>query len=360
MSGSGSGGGESPLTDMLFNLKEGAELSLKGKGVEEQIKEAVAKSVGKHAFPAGGSEAHMAGMSEDQVDAVVARAREAAAGAVAKLLDEDAADVGFDAQTYDDLYGAVAGEITQLRMVLAAAEAKEKERVWLKGQMVGEIDESKLVDSMAGEKSVFKRRGENDDPGVVQTKPKAISFVMDASSSMGHFNGSDRRLDRLVAATVLIMEAFAGFESKFEYSIVAHDGETPLIPLVEFGAPPKGLEDKLKVIKSLYWNASYCMSGDNTLAAASLAIDTVAGRDADDYFVVLVSDANLAAYGITDRTLGRVINSDPTVHVHAVFIAGVDDAQRLMSAGGGGGNTWVVLDTGKLPAVFREILGSLV
>ncbi len=59
---------------------------------------------------------------------------------------------------YDRLYSAVASEVSQLRVVLESAEARERERVWLKNQTFGELDDNKLVDGATGEKSIFKRR----------------------------------------------------------------------------------------------------------------------------------------------------------------------------------------------------------
>lgn len=65
-------------------------------------------------------------------------------------------------------------------------------------------------------RKVFKRRG-NEDPifGNLQKKPKRIRFVMDVSSSMAVFNNADRRLDRMAATTLMIMEAFHGFTHKY-------------------------------------------------------------------------------------------------------------------------------------------------
>lgn len=37
---------------------------------------------------------------------------------------------------------------------------------------------------------------------------------------MYRFNGQDKRLDRLLLCTVMIMEALHGFEHKYQYSIV--------------------------------------------------------------------------------------------------------------------------------------------
>ena len=114
-------------------------------------------------------------------------------------------------------------------------EAKEKERVWVRNQNAGELDDTKLVDGATGERNIFKKRGNNNPMfGNIQSHPKrkshtssasaetflvlpmyvrdhtGLRFVMDVSSSMSRFNGSDRRLDRMCASTVMIMEAFQG------------------------------------------------------------------------------------------------------------------------------------------------------
>jgi hypothetical protein len=49
-----------------------------------------------------------------------------------------------DESVYDELYSTVENEITQLRVVLQAVEAKEKERVWLRGKTSGEMDDTRL------------------------------------------------------------------------------------------------------------------------------------------------------------------------------------------------------------------------
>lgn len=49
----------------------------------------------------------------------------------------------------------------------------------------------------------------------------------------------------------------------------------------------------------------YCMSGDHTLEAAEVAIRKMQQEDSDDRLVFLVSDANLARYGIRPRHLGK-------------------------------------------------------
>ena len=110
---------------------------------------------------------------------------------------------------YGRLLKVVAKEVGQLRVILEGLEAREKERVWLKNMNQGELDDNKLVDGATGERNIYKKRGQHEPLfGHNQRLPKQLRFVMDVSSSMGRFNGSDRRLDRMAACSIMIMEAF--------------------------------------------------------------------------------------------------------------------------------------------------------
>ena len=62
---------------------------------------------------------------------------------------------------------------------------------------------------------------------------------------MARMNNWDGRLDRMVQAVILMMEALAGFAHQFDYQIVGHSGVGPDIPLVEFGKPPVTPEERL-------------------------------------------------------------------------------------------------------------------
>ncbi|KNC71405.1 hypothetical protein SARC_16056, partial [Sphaeroforma arctica JP610] len=53
----------------------------------------------------------------------------------------------------------------------------------------------------------------------------------------------------------------------------------------------------------------FCMSGDNTLQAAKIAINGVLEKEGDEHFVMILSDANLEIYGIHPKELGRVLAS---------------------------------------------------
>lgn len=54
-------------------------------------------------------------------------------------------------------------------MVLASLEAKSDEREWLKNQSIGDLDDHKLIESLTGEQTIYKRRGTKaPSPGGVQ------------------------------------------------------------------------------------------------------------------------------------------------------------------------------------------------
>jgi hypothetical protein len=130
----------------------------------------------------------------------------------------------FDA--YDAVLDSVSKEIVQLRLVLDAAESRQQERVWQKFQLDGELDDGRLVDGVAGERHVYRKRGiKQPDIGAPQRLPKRVRFVFDLSGSMYRFNGEDGRLDRSLEAVTMFMEALQGFEHKILYSIVGHSGD---------------------------------------------------------------------------------------------------------------------------------------
>ena len=76
-----------------------------------------------------------------------------------------------------------------------AHQSRAIERVWLKGRPQGELDETKLVDGVAGSSAIYKHRGPKPKGGGAQRRV-SLRFVMDLSGSMYTF-------ERLVGITVL-------------------------------------------------------------------------------------------------------------------------------------------------------------
>ena len=78
-------------------------------------------------------------------------------------------------------------------------------------------------------------------------------------------------------------EAFAGFEHKYNYSMVGHSGDTPCAPLVAYGSPPDNEKQRLQVVQRMAAHTQFCMSGDHTLEATRDAIAEAASHtDCDE------------------------------------------------------------------------------
>ena len=222
---------------------------------------------------AKGKPRRMSDASTEEADSALADAQAAARGQDQEdsrepLTVRPYTEKFINEQTYADLFEIVGKEISQMRIMLEGMEAKEKERQWLKNQQSGDLDDNRLVDGAAGERNVYKRRGTNQPMfGQVQKNPKRLRFCLDCSSSMSYFNEYDRRLDRMCAIAVMIMEAFSGLEHKYSYTISGHSGESHDVDLVREGMPPRNKAERLEVVQAMYEHASFCHSGDNTLAS---------------------------------------------------------------------------------------------
>ena len=161
------------------------------------------------------------------------------------------------------------------------------------------LDENKIVDLLSGEKDVFKRRGTpvdaNSNP--IKTEPIVIRLVVDISASMYRFNGYDQRLERLLEATLMMMESLKD-DKRFHLHIIGHNGSSEKIPLVN---PNTKMDEKtqLQVLECMVANTQYTYAGDNTVEAISLAVEEAGIGD----LVIIISDANLDRYDISVEDL---------------------------------------------------------
>ncbi|KNC54048.1 uncharacterized protein AMSG_09710 [Thecamonas trahens ATCC 50062] len=268
-----------------------------------------------------------------------------------------------EAGLYDRYRSSVATPIRELEVLLSSLEAKNKERAWLSHQSTGDLDEAKLVEGLTGETNVYKRRGKATSlPSAAQRKPKKMSFVLDCSGSMYRFNGLDGRLERLLVCSLMIMEGLAPgvAAGTLQYSIVGHSGGSPAIPLVSYDAPPANEAERLRVLQTMAAHSQFCPSGDHTVEAAQLAMDAMAEEDADEKFVFVVSDANLARYGIPASALGNALASPDSDDIagYAVMVASFGDEASDIVAAVGPGRGFVCSDPAELVDVFREVVKS--
>ena len=172
----------------------------------------------------------------------------------------------------------------------------------------------------------------------------------------------DGRKTRLLETALFFIESLQGLELEYEYSMVGHSGSGPEAEkLIEWGQPPVGAADKLRLLRRMAAHTQFCHSGDQTYEATALAIAAAAGRhDSDERFVFVVSDADLERYNKSPAEWNRILGSDPTVRACAVLIvsneAEAERIRRAMEPGRG----YVCTDTGQLGSTFERIFEASV
>lgn len=158
----------------------------------------------------------------------------------------------YDANVYKQFYDKVSRQVGLLKNVVDSLEAREKERRWAKHQTSGDLDDNKLIEGMAGEKAIYRKRVELDpEAGTVQKKPKLLTLLVDVSGSMYRFNGYDQRLHRSLETVLLVMESLSGKKEKIKYNLVGHSGETFEANFSSFDKPPKNEKERLDLLKKM-------------------------------------------------------------------------------------------------------------
>lgn len=69
------------------------------------------------------------------------------------------------------------------------------------------------------------------------------------------------------------------------------------------------------------------------MEATRTAIEQVTKNMGDDYFVIVLSDANFSRYGIKPKHFAALMNSDPRVNVYAIFIGSLGDQAKRYASG---------------------------
>ncbi|XP_054285808.1 von Willebrand factor A domain-containing protein 8 [Macrosteles quadrilineatus] len=301
-------------------------------------------------------------VSDEEKAAVPEHVRKAAREMAQKAFKEKLREIKmseYDASLYEQFFMAVSKQVQALRVIVNSLQARSRDRLWLRNQTTGELDDAKLIEGITGEKNIYKRRGEKEpEVGTPQTKPKRLKLVVDVSGSMYRFNGFDGRLEREMEAVVLVMEAFQGYEARLQYDIVGHSGEADCIPLVAPGRPPANNKERLEVIRTMHAHAQFCMAGDHTLEATAHAVKSLAEEDCDEAIVIVLSDANLSRYAIPANKLTSALTLDPRVDAYVIFIGSLgDQATRLVEALPAG-RGFICMELHLLPQILHQIFAS--
>ena len=136
--------------------------------------------------------------------------------------------------------------------------------------------------------------------------------------------------------------------------MTGHSGSGPRTSLATFGQPPTTPAELEAMARKMRQHAQGCSSGDSTLDAVSLAVEEVAKCDADDYFVFVLSDANLGRYDVQPEELGARLRSDERVNGYAIFVA-EPGAAEWMKTELPFGHGFVCLEMDSLPSTFKDI-----
>ena len=68
------------------------------------------------------------------------------------------------------------------------------------------------------------------------------------------------------------------------------------------------------------------------MEAAKHAVESVIKQEADERFVIVLSDANLDRYGIPPKKLAEILTTSDDVNAYVIFIGSLgDQAQRYIS-----------------------------
>lgn len=94
----------------------------------------------------------------------------------------------------------------------------------------------------------------------------------------------------------------------------------------------------------------------SSLNSCKKAIKTITQRDGDEYFVFLLSDANLEAYDIKSSDLKRLLNMDRRVQVFIIFIGSMGDQATRLAVDLPANRVFTALDTRAIPKILKQAL----
>ena len=124
--------------------------------------------------------------------------------------------------------------------------------------------------------------------------------------------------------------------------------------------PPPPTHTRSRLLRGRAAHTQYCHPGDATYEATSLAIKNAASRQADERFVFVVSDADLARYGKHPEEWNRILTGEPSVKAYAVLIGNAEQEADRISAALDPGKGYMCTNTADLASTFERIFQSSV
>jgi hypothetical protein len=166
---------------------------------------------------------------------------------------------------------------------------------------------------------------------------------------MYRFNGYDGRLERLLEATLMIMEALRS-DDRFRLEIVGHNGSSAVIPLLK---DDSSLDEatQLRILQGMIAHTQYTYAGDSTLEAIQSAMEKARPKD----LVLMISDANLERYRIEPIQVVKLLQK-PEVHAHLILISSFGEEAYELANAVPNGRAQVCLDSSELPLILKKII----
>ncbi len=290
------------------------------------------------------------------------RARQMAKEALEKRLKE--IDMGSgEFAAYSKYASRVQREVELVRGMVAQLSSN-KSSTWarlLEGG--GVLDESRLVDALAGDRRFFKRLTKAKQTLTKGTGKVYLRFCFDCSGSIYRFNSLDQRLERELECLILLMEGFENAGDRVSISITGHSGEEKKVQLLgEDNQFPRNTKERYAVLERLVAHSQFCWSGDSTLLALQTAVADLEqmGTENDSRHVFIISDANFRRYNISPARFSKALTQSSKVECAAIFIGQLGSEAEELQQELPPGKAFVALKSADLPGILFTRLVSAV
>uniref|UniRef100_A0A914XDQ3 VWA domain-containing protein n=1 Tax=Plectus sambesii TaxID=2011161 RepID=A0A914XDQ3_9BILA len=114
------------------------------------------------------------------------------------------------------------------------------------------------------------------------------------------------------------------------------------------------------VLKELLYHAQSCGNGDNTLNAMKFAIEQLAQEDADERFVIILSDANFERHSISPQDFSQLMTLDDHVNAFVIFLGSIDEQATHLKCALPTGKAFICKETAEFSQILRAIFTSTV
>ena len=140
-------------------------------------------------------------------------------------------------------------------------------------------------------------------------------------------------------------------DSRFQLSIVGHNGSYDCIPFVDNGTV---LDEKtqLKILQSMVAQSQYTFPGDCTLEAIDAAVRNAKPND----LILVISDANLRRYRIEAQEVSKLVQRQD-IHTHLILIGSTNEAKELAQAIPNE-RAQACFDSADLPIMIKSIVSN--